>query len=281
MATIKFTMDKRRPNADGRYPVRLSLAKGHQTVYIGTDVNLNKDEWNQSKGVCIGHPHKLLINRKLQKLKLDAEFVDLNLQMSDSYSNLSASDIKVKIVCYSRNHQPIKKGDFEDYYIKVANKKSASTRDLYLQTLSRLRKFLGSKIGELCFSHITPSWLEDLDNYLAKTAPSVNARSIHLRNIRAVMNSAITDEITTNYPFRRFKIKTEKTRHRALSVDQLRELFGYECEEYQQRHIDMFKLSFFLIGINMADMARLKSIEDGRIHYIRSVYYTKLTLPTT
>lgn len=262
-------MDKRRANADGRYPVRLSIAKGHQTVYIWTDVNLNKDEWSQAKGVCIGHPHKTLINRKLQKLKLDAEYVDLNLQLSDNYERLTANDLKRRISDYARNQMPVKKGDFEDYFIKTANKKSASTREIYMHTLSRLKKKLGSKLSQLCFSDITPSWLEDFEKYLAKTAPSANARSIHLRNIRAVFNSAITDELTTNYPFRRFKIKQEKTRHRALSVERLRELFNYDCEEYQKRHIDMFKLSFFLIGINMADMVRLTHMEEGRIHYTR------------
>lgn len=269
MATIKFSIDKRRANADGRYPIRLSIAKGHETVYIGTDINLNKSEWSQTKGACINHPNKILINRKLQKQKLEAEYVDLELQMSEIYERLTAKDLKAKIVAYARNHMPILKGDFEEYFIATANKKSASTRDMYLHTLSRIKKFCGSKLGQLCFSDITPSWLGEFEKFLAKTAPSANARSIHLRNIRSVINSAITDEITTNYPFRRFKIKQEKTRHRALSVERLRELFNYDCEEYQRRHIDMFKLSFYLIGINMADMARLKEIEDGRIHYSR------------
>lgn len=261
-------MDKRRPNADGRYPIRLSVAKNHQTVYIGTNIALYIKEWNQKTGVCVNHPNKTYINRKLQKQKLDAESVDLNLQMKNTYDSLTANDVKVKILSEIRE-ETCGRGDFEDFFIKTANNKNPSTRDIYLFTLSRIRRFCGSKLTQLNFSDITPAWLSDFENFLARTAPSANARGIHLRNIRSVFNSAITEEVTSNYPFRRFKIKTEKTRHRAMSVESLRDLFNYDCEEYQQRHIDMFKLSFFLIGINLADMARLKSIVDGRIHYIR------------
>lgn len=261
-------MDVRRAGSDGRYPIRLSVAKNHKTVYIGTDISLRKEDWNQAKGICVSHPHKTLINRRLQKQKLEAEFVDLNLQMTDSYRSMSASEVKNRIIIQSGEYEP-KIGDFEDYFLKTAEKKSTSTRGVYMQTLSRIRAYCGEKIKSLGFSDITPGWLSDFESYLAKTAPSANSRGIHLRNIRAVLNSAIAEDLTTNYPFRRFRIRTQPTAHRSLSAKRLRELFYYDCEKYQRRHIDMFMLSFFLIGINMADMCRLQFIEDGRIHYNR------------
>lgn len=67
------------------------------------------------------------------------------------------------------------------------------------------------------------------------TTMKVNAYAIHLRNIRAVFNYCINEEYTTLYPFRKFKIKKEATRKRCLSVEQLRILRDYKCEEYQER----------------------------------------------
>ena len=58
-----------------------------------------------------------------------------------------------------------------------------------------------------------------------------------MRNIRTVYNRAIDDGVANlnDYPFRRFKIKQEKTRKRALTVEQLRELRDYPCEEFQRQ----------------------------------------------
>ena len=85
-----------------------------------------------------------------------------------------------------------------------------------------------------------------------------------------MFNEAIDDEITTFYPFRRFKIRPVPTRKRNLKLDQLRLLFNYHGDEFLQQYIDMFKLIFMLIGINMADLCRLKEIDDGRITYHRA-----------
>ena len=47
-------------------------------------------------------------------------------------------------------------------------------------------------------------------------------------------------------------------------------LFDYPVEEYQRKYLDMFKLSFYLIGINIGDLCKLKRIDGDRIEYIRS-----------
>ncbi len=104
------------------------------------------------------------------------------------------------------------------------------------------------------------------------TSPSQNARNIHFRNIRAVINAAIDDELTSHYPFRRFKIRPTPTKKRSLSVETIQRVFGAEecLEAWAVKYLDFFKLSFMLIGINVVDMCGLSEIVDGRIDYIRA-----------
>ena len=98
-------------------------------------------------------------------------------------------------------------------------------------------------------------------------SPSRNARNIHLRNIRAVFNEAIDDEVTTFYPFRRFQIKNVPTRKRNLKVEDFRKFINFPCERHAQKYLDMFKLMFMLIGINIIDLCNLKEIDsEGRIN---------------
>ena len=122
----------------------------------------------------------------------------------------------------------------------------------------------------LTFEEINKDWLTQFDHFLEKTSPSVNARNIHFRNIRAVFNDAIDDEITTAYPFRRFKIRNVATRKRNLKVEDLRTLFNYPVEKCNQGYLDIFKLMFMLIGINTVDLAHLKEIKDGTVDFYRA-----------
>lgn len=100
---------------------------------------------------------------------------------------------------------------------------------------------------------------------------SINSQSIELRNIRAVFNQAINEDVAelNAYPFRKFKIKTEATRKRSLTIEQLRRLRDFECEESQRQYRDMFMLIFYLAGINTVDLFNLKKITNGYIEYRR------------
>ncbi len=159
---------------------------------------------------------------------------------------------------------------FLNWFRRFAEAKSnKGTRGVYEHTISRMLAF-DESLACRRFEDINLGWLTDFEAFCARTA-SKNARNIHLRNIRAVFNNAIDNEITTAYPFRRFKIRPEATRKRSLSVEELRQLFSYPVEPYAEIYRDMFKLIFMLIGINGADLHRLKKISrDGRIEYKRA-----------
>ena len=91
-----------------------------------------------------------------------------------------------------------------------------------------------------------------------------------MRNIRTVVNAAIDDELTTLYPFRKYKIKHEETAKRSLTVEELRTLRDYPCEPRQEKYRDFFILMVYLVGINSVDLFSLKEIRRGRIEYRRS-----------
>ena len=161
---------------------------------------------------------------------------------------------------------------FANRYLSFADCKKDSTKEIYMHTYKRMVAYMGSaeKLHKLKFEDLTKDWLTKFDIFLSKTSPSKNARNIHLRNIRAVFNEAIDEEITSFYPFRRFKIRPVATRKRNLKVDDLRTLFNYPCEKHAPKQLDIFKLMFMLIGINCVDLTHLKEIRDGRIEFYRA-----------
>ena len=160
---------------------------------------------------------------------------------------------------------------WEHYYRNyVESKKNKSYKASCQYTLDKMRDF-DPDLPRLTFDDISLKWLKDFDEWLDENGSPQNTRNIHFKNIRTCLNRAIDEELTTNYPFRRFKIRPEATRKRNLPVEELRKLFDYEVEPYQELYRDMFKLIFFLIGINTVDLHRLKEItKDGRIEYKRA-----------
>ena len=161
-------------------------------------------------------------------------------------------------------------GSFIRHFIAFADSKTNSgTRGVYLHTLNRIRLF-DPEVEKKEFEEIDLRWLTRFEAFCARTAGK-NARNIHLRNIRAVFNNAINYELTSAYPFRRFKIRPEPTRKRSLPVEDLRRLFDFPVEPYAEIYRDMFKLIFLLIGINTVDLHGLRRLtRDGRIEYRRA-----------
>lgn len=277
MATAKFFLDKRRVKKGSPSVLKVAICHHAKTSYISTSVKLLPNQWDESKSKVVHHPEEKLLNLYLSGVMQKVQRTFLILAEDGHLTSMSSIEIKECIEAKLNPEKAEKKQQenerkklFAVRFVNFAKSKKTSTQGVYMHTLSRMKAFAGAKFDRLTFEDITKEWLTSFDAYLAQTAPSKNARNIHLRNIRAVFNEAIDDEITTFYPFRRFKIRPVPTAKRNLKVEDLRKLFNYKGEEYQQQYIDMFKLIFMLVGINMVDLCHLKEIADGRITYHRA-----------
>ena len=149
----------------------------------------------------------------------------------------------------------------------AATKGNSGTRGLYELTARKVSDF-DSKAD---FETVTAEWLKDFECYNIENGMTTNGISIHLRNIRTVFNWCIDNEYTDKYPFRKFKIKSEKVPIRNLTAEQMALLRDYVVEPWQEIYRDFFMLSFYLCGINPVDLLHLKSenIINGRLTYKR------------
>lgn len=162
-------------------------------------------------------------------------------------------------------------GNFVKHFRRVIDSKNnLGTKRLYQQTLARMLAF-DPLLETRNFEDINLEWLNSFDAFLEQADNKRNSRNVYFRDIRAVFNHAIDYEITSAYPFRRFKIRPETTRKRSMPVERLRELFAYPVEPHAVFYLDMFKLIFMFMGINTVDLHRLKQITtEGRVEYRRA-----------
>ncbi len=148
-------------------------------------------------------------------------------------------------------------------------KSNPSTRSVYQGTLNKINEF--NRQQPLLFSDVDKAWLKAFEHFMSGHLKT-NTRSIHLRNLRAIFNDAISDGFVSQnlYPFRKFRIKQEQTQKRALTIDELILLRDFQCEPHQEKYRDLFMLIFYLIGINIKDLLYLKEVKNGRIKYRRA-----------
>ena len=265
-ATTKFYLDTRNAKANGEYPLKVAICHARKTVYIPMNISLSQDYWdNKREQVTGGIVNKQELNVFLLQRKAEIDTIILQLG-----GGLTAKQIKEHILqALDPDLKPDARVTFTGRYHKFMETKTGRTHEIYSDTWRAIERF-DPEVDKKGFEEITKDWLTRFDAFMAQTSPSQNARNIRLRNIRAVFNDAIDDEVTTLYPFRRFKIRPVATVKRSLTVEQLRTVFTTPVEPHVEQYRDLFKLIFFLIGINIVDLCNLKEITDGRIEYYRA-----------
>ncbi len=267
--TTRFYLDTR--SASGKLaPIKISVSSKGTTAYIPTNVSVLPSQWDKRAQKVVAHPQKAQLNTALTQRKLDVDTTLYDLQTAGKLHGLTANGIKaalMDVLC------PTPKATAFMQYLDAysARQTKTSTRDIYAYTAKKIRAYAKGKAERLRFEDMDAAWLTDFDRWMAENGmPMKNARNVYLRNIRAVFNDAIDDGLTECYPFRKFKIRSEPTKSRALTLAQIRTVFGSDNGR-AQHYIDMFRLSFCLGGVSFCDMIALKKsdVVNGRIEFRR------------
>ncbi len=269
---FSFYLDCRRLDDKQPAPLKLRLSHKGTSALISLGINLLKNQWNETTEKVEQHTNKLFLNNYILRKKLDCEQAVLNMN-KQQVLKLTAPEVKKQILLAIGDIEDVSK--IENLFVTqfkkfIDTKSNKSTIELYEFTLKRLHDYC-KNLDTLNFDDIDFNFLSGFEKFLEPTASKKNGRNIHFRNIRSVFNYAIDNNITTAYPFRRFKIRPVQTAKRALSIEQFRKFIRMPCEEYLQQYKDMFLLSFYLIGINTIDLVNLTNISsDNRIEYDRA-----------
>ena len=93
---------------------------------------------------------------------------------------------------------------------------------------------------------MTLQWLEDFDKFLKKSSPSADARGIHFRNLKAVLNYAVKHDLIDRHPFNKFDIPKNKVQKKKnLGIEALRRIiFAQGLPEHLEKYRDFFTLAF-------------------------------------
>jgi len=273
MAKLSYYHDTR--SGKDTFPLKIRITHQKANVYISLGIRVGKEQWDAESCAVIGHEKSKTYNALLiSKMKSASDIVD-NLKLKGVLDSYSASQLKDIIENNGELPEIERKGNFvKTFLVCMGSKRKESTRLSYETTLVSMKKY-DPALNEKSFEDIDLRYLEAYDKWMSDKGIRQNSRNVYYRNIRTVFNFALDEEITSAYPFRKFKLKKQATKKRSLTIDELRTLRDYPCEEWQKKYVDLFFLCFYLIGINAADLlpAKKSQVCKGRLEYERAKTY--------
>lgn len=250
----------------------ITLHRTKQGFPVNLYININGKRLHFFTDIYISTPDNL---HEGKIKKAESNYFEKNVRLNMILAEASALVYRQQDVNILKQQIPVLLGHKENpdkislmnHILKYGSlKQNKRTRKLYEGTANKVRQF----DDKITIDKVNKTWLISFEQFCAKTM-SINGYAIHMRNIRAVLNYLIAEGVATNYPFKTYKIKKEKTVHRVLTEEQLRLIKYADSPGFCMEYRDMFMLSLYLIGINIKDLLYLTpdNMMNERIIYHR------------
>lgn len=279
MATIssKLTLHNLAKD-DGTYQVRLQVIYQRKRKTLSTGHHLTRQQFKTMFPSSSGKVKRLskeLESVKSELLKLQSKSIRLIERLTpfsfDEWKKLMQNDsIECDSVVYFFNKK-IKELNGANRY---------GTSKIYQYSINKLSTYWESQSDDpLTFAKLTSAQLHQFHTWMLKEQLSISTIASYMRCIRAIYNSAISRNIigVESYPFGqrsdRYSIPSANNPKRALSRDTITQIENLRLPRKStiEYYRDMWLLCFYLQGINISDLLRLKKsdLHNGIISFVR------------
>lgn len=261
------------PLKGGLHDVRIRVTYLRQSKYFSLGIHVSKANWDiTTKRIyptkTFQSENAIIAEYEARAKKIAYEYMYLSVPFSfDDFAkklfpNYQLGNNSAKIVDYLQSKQ----------LLHEKNGKISSSDSRKALANWMIKSNLFNK-----FDNCTTETIHSLVDYIRKNNATVKPNTIKLyvsllsRTFREAKKEGVCPQGID--PFINFEIKIDTTtQKRAISANDLHRIFNYKCSKIKdQFHKELFELSFYLRGINIADIIRLPNncIEDSRLTYTR------------
>ncbi len=268
MATLKLTIFKAKVLKDGRHKIRVAVCHKQETCYIVTRFIV--DNLSQFKnGQVVKRPDAAMINTKLRTILNEYQEKLDSIKCIQMYDCKQLREILV-------NSAPA--GQTASTFQAVANAYITELiedgRENYAKLLERnCRYFTEFTKGEFLLSEITPEIITNYDRFLRnKKGVGETTIGMMMSRTRTIINRGIKKQLVKYdvLPFAYYSIRSSPVREVDITIENLIKIKNFASQE-KRLHVarDLFMLSFYLGGINLADLLAIDFRKTDVISYIR------------
>lgn len=255
-----------RLNKQGTALIQVEAYLNQRKIYLKTNVYLIPECWDRHRAQVINHPQADELNTMLYEYILSLQGIELGFWKRGIPATLSLLKDAIKQNCTVN----LTFNTFAKSAITNSDKRQ-STKDNLNTTLTVLQEFRGS----IDFKDLTYTFLRDFEQHLRERGNSINTIAKHMRQLRTLTNEAINQGYmhADAYPFRKYKIRTEKGSHEFLTPDELKKIEQVQVEDTALRHIlDAFLFCCY-VGLRFSDFCCLTASNFIKINGKRWLYF--------
>ena len=266
MATFKAEVYAHQKKKDGTYNIKIRVYHNKEKKYLSTPFFVTQEHLTQRGNL----KSKYYIKKCDDIINSYRHIVD---ELGVQSESLSCEELVKRITSpygaeFHLNFIEFWEKCIDDYKRRGRSGNAAT----FKQALNKFRLYFGDDID---INDITTKrlqdWIDDMGIgngvyfYISKTRTIYNLAKYEYNNEdEGIIN------ITRN-PFKKIVMPPrQRKKDKSLILDDILRIFNYETDkENLQFAIDMFKLSFCLLGTNVVDLYNCTTIRDNRLEYER------------
>lgn len=262
-ATTAIILDTRREKKDGTYPIKIRVTYDQRYKKYGTKYDLSESDY-----MII--TRKNFRSEKLRNIKTALDKIKVNVDELISGMDEFSFDEFENLFLEKRGDMTNLINAFDQIVVQKKESGRIATAIGYeyaKKSLQEFEKFQSNKsedVENIHFKKLTVNYLKEYDSWMRSKGKTTTTIGMYLRNVRALMNSAVKNNVikANAYPFGvgKYEIPTSNSIKKALTNDELKKLFAYQPEQGSPEHFyfDLWLFSYLCNGLNIKDILRLK-----------------------
>ncbi len=267
--TTAIILETRKKLKDNKHPVTLRVTFQRKSKYY----TVKKESYTTKEFEHIYKPNVRGKNKE-RRHKFDA-IEKRAIEIIEGLSYFSFEAFEQKYL-----NKKAKDTTIESYFDSKASELESNnkiqTATLYRATIKSIQQF-DEKVS---FQKITPGYLKKYEKWMLDEGKTYTTIGMYMRNLRHIVNLAITDSVINEYPFStnrsvdktKYSIPNSTNTKKALTIAEVKKLFNYETHNRNEYYyLQYFLFSYLCNGMNMADIANLKfkDIKGDELTFIR------------
>lgn len=258
---------------DGSVYAKIRLTHGRKVKYLATTEKVKKGEYDKKSFLITSNS----INKRLLDLIDEMETI-IKSKKSFYISSLDVNELADLITSEMVKKEGFRL-DFFEFGRKIAEEKPKHSGNNYRSALNSFAAFVGSE--DLDISQITSSFMRKYETFLiGKHGKDARAISLYTSSIAAIhaearklYNDNETGELLIKNPFEFYTPPKQKpAQKRTIGNEVIQKLIDIrpKLEGSHKFAVDMFLLSFSLMGTNVPDLYSAKVLDKDTIIYNRT-----------
>jgi integrase/recombinase XerD len=255
--STSIVLEKRTPRKDNKYPVKLRVTIDRKSRFYGLNKYFTEKEFD-----------KVIASKKDEYKKIKWELDQKERDAKQHLESMPKPNFDLFKVLFTSKSKGANVISYFDFAMNQCLKEGRiSTGNSYECAKNSLDDIMG--IAELNFRDITPQWLREYERKMKRLEKSITTIKIYLGALRTVYLKAIEDKIVSkdHFPFgENYTIPTAENNKRPLERSEVELIANYTGDPLTERYRDFFLLSYYLVGLNFADLLSIRwSQIDGNI----------------